>query len=242
MGTVTHNFDMDQRFMNLSLHGERRLADDQRAAERERRPARLVHGVPGRRQRRAVAGPDRPGRRGRPTRTAPTAPGSLTARRRQRRRQPELERGDRQRRRHRVPRVPLDDVGLHAVRGQPHRDGQDRHDVPGPRACRRDLLLPRAGGRRGRQPRRRPRRRRPRPWPPTRRRRRSRSPRRRTARACPARSRSPRRRPTPSACTSVQFQLDGQNLGARGHEQPVLGQLEHEPDGRRPAHADRGRA
>ena len=178
-------------------------------------PPGLVHGVPGRRQRRAVPRPDRPRRRGRRHDGADRSghadrdgpPG---------RRQPRLDGVDRQRRRHRVPRVPLDDVGLHAVVGEPDRPRQERHDLHRTRGVAgRDVLLqvqavdaagnqqpvlaagarsvvagdttaPTVVGDRSGQRR-----------EPHRHRRRSR-----------------RRRPTPSASQSVQFKLDGADLGA----------------------------
>ena len=129
MGSVTHNFDMDQRFMNLLRsrrpapgHAQRRRAD-----QPQRRAPRLLLPVRRQRQRRAR----------RSARSSQVEPPPATRRRRppsqpgrhgdgeRRRRHAQLDRRDRQRRRHRVPRAPLHDRRLHAVGRQPdrHRDG-----------------------------------------------------------------------------------------------------------------------
>ena len=80
LGSETHAFDQNQRYVPLQLHEHRRAARRAGAGELEHRAARLLHAVRRQRQRRAVdrqvrAACRRPAR----TRTAPTAPGNLTA-------------------------------------------------------------------------------------------------------------------------------------------------------------------
>ena len=117
MGSVTHNFDMDQRFMPLDVTAG--SGDSVRSAG----PANanvappgwymvfLVddQGVPSHR-------PDRPASTPAGDTQAPTAPASLTATAQTDGAKLDLDGLDRQRRRHRVPRVPLDDARLHADR------------------------------------------------------------------------------------------------------------------------------
>ena len=132
MGSVTHNFDMDQRFMNLDVPprlGAGTLGR-RRAGQRQRGAARLLHAVPARRQGRALGGVARcrsngHGRHAAADRSRAGPPPRVHGRRRH----AQLDRRDRRRRRHRVPRAPLDDAGLHALGRQPDRDRHVGHDL-----------------------------------------------------------------------------------------------------------------
>ena len=241
MGTVTHNFDMDQRFMNLSMTaGSGQISIGGPTNANMAPPGQYMvflidnNGVPSYGQIVKVnAAADT---------QAPTAPASLTATAQASRANLELAGLLRQRRRERVPRLPVDDVGLHARRLEPDRDREVRHDVRRPGARERHLLLPRRGGRQGRQPR----------APPRRRRRRSitgdtTAP--TVAVSAPAAGASldrhgfghrhrerQRRRP------DVQFKLDGQDLGTADTASPYTRLVGHQDRHRRPAHAHRRRA
>ncbi len=196
----------------------------------DQRPANANVAPPGwymvfldRRQRRAVARPDRPGRRRPATRGADRARRRSTGRRAHRRRRPELGRRDRQRRRRRVPRLPLDDLRLHAVGARTaSRRVKSGTTYTDRGLAARHLLLPGARGRQGRatsapasppgdarrSPATRPRRpSRSRP-PPT------------GATPDAARSRSPPTASDTVGVTSVQFKLDGQDLGAADTASP----------------------
>ena len=229
IGSVTHNFNMDQRWQELSFRQVGGDARDRRADVGQRRASRRLLRVPARRQGRAVEGrdPEHPDAGG-PGHVAPSVPGRVGDGR-ARPRVAELDRVDRQRRRRALRRASLDDAGftpsaatrIATVTGHELR----RH------GSRRDLLLPRdrrgqagnasapsaeASARR---------------WPTRRR--------RRCGDGAGGGRDGARHRVGDGDASDdvgvagVQFRLDGADLGAEDTSAPVLGRLGHHDRHRR---------